>query len=217
MFFQQPYDKIVVLPSNQLQSSSSKRGLGASSDMIHGARDSTSAFRNQFAQPGDQPWFCYWNGTILEGFIYVTENTTFASGNNTSLSSTAAPSATATYNSPSSPSSTSVTNNYVQQPQWVPPYPRVIKIEERRLMDNAIKPYCIQMQVLDDGGINSVPDSSGNPITIQLDEYEPPAQNSVQLGPKKRETRSNDFFASEGDEMRKRQSESDCHCEWLST
>ena len=38
----------------------------------------TDRVRKGVAQPGDKPWFCYWNGTLLEVFIYP--NTTSDAG-----------------------------------------------------------------------------------------------------------------------------------------
>ncbi|MCJ1262946.1 hypothetical protein MMC22_002816 [Lobaria immixta] len=38
--------------------------------------DTTAMDPELFARPGDRPWFCFWNGTILEGFIFVTLDST---------------------------------------------------------------------------------------------------------------------------------------------
>jgi hypothetical protein len=68
-FFQLPYDKLVVLPENAFAATSSKR------DNNNNNRDSdhspSSFSRKNVAQPGDKPWFCYWNNTLLEVFLYV--------------------------------------------------------------------------------------------------------------------------------------------------
>jgi hypothetical protein len=68
-FFELPYNKLVILQEDALSGS----GSAHTKRDGHGERDhSVSDFmRKQVAQPGDKPWFCYWNGTLLEAFIYV--------------------------------------------------------------------------------------------------------------------------------------------------
>lgn len=69
-FFELPYNKLVILPEGALSVASSKRDLENLEDRSYNsAGDFTS--RKGVAQPGDKPWFCYWNGTLLETFIYV--------------------------------------------------------------------------------------------------------------------------------------------------
>ncbi|KAB8338705.1 hypothetical protein FH972_021650 [Carpinus fangiana] len=69
--FQILYDKLVVVDGSYLSSnpSNNKRGFDFSVPP-------PSYARKQVARE-DQPWFCYWNQTLLEGFIYV-ENDTMA-------------------------------------------------------------------------------------------------------------------------------------------
>lgn len=65
-YFQQQYDKLVVVPEDTFDppSQQSKRE----------AYEMTSAWRftgmNNLATPGDRPWFCWFNSTFVEGFIY---------------------------------------------------------------------------------------------------------------------------------------------------
>ena len=68
-FFEMPYNKIVILPEAALTppGAVSKRGSGAKEE----GKPSGGFMRKNVAQPGDRPWFCYWNGTLLEAFIYV--------------------------------------------------------------------------------------------------------------------------------------------------
>lgn len=68
-FFEIPYNKLVIIPEALLSEPSSKRDLEVRKD--YPAHDFTS--RKNVAQPGDKPWFCYWNGTLLETFIYVSQ------------------------------------------------------------------------------------------------------------------------------------------------
>lgn len=69
-FFELPYNKLVILPEAALtapSSTSNRRRHYGVKDENHLA----DIQRKLVAQPGDKPWFCYWNGTLLEGFIYV--------------------------------------------------------------------------------------------------------------------------------------------------
>lgn len=52
--------------------------------------------RKGVVQPGDEPWFCFWNTTFIEGFIYITEplTTTLTTSSPTSATASATPSAT---------------------------------------------------------------------------------------------------------------------------
>ena len=63
--FHKQFDKLVILPENAFdppsQSWRQRRG-----DNI-----GTNSTLPIFAERGDKPWFCYWNGTLLEGFIFV--------------------------------------------------------------------------------------------------------------------------------------------------
>jgi hypothetical protein len=66
-FFEVPYDKLVILWEDAFTVPGSKRDLDYRDD-TH-----SSFSRKSVAEPGDKPWFCYWNGTLLEGFIYVSK------------------------------------------------------------------------------------------------------------------------------------------------
>lgn len=72
-FFELPYNKLVILPEGAFSSSSSKRDRDWDDREEHRGDHHTGEFmyRKNIAQPGDKPWFCYWNGTLLEAFIYV--------------------------------------------------------------------------------------------------------------------------------------------------
>lgn len=63
LYFKTQYDKLVVLPEDVLDLSSNKI-----------KRDSNGRppgwFEGQVALPSEKPWFCFWNDTLLEGFIY---------------------------------------------------------------------------------------------------------------------------------------------------
>jgi hypothetical protein len=67
-FFEFPYDKLVILVEDAFTVPGIKRDL----DDLD-SNDGASS-RKSVAEPGDKPWFCYWNGTLLEAFIYVSNS-----------------------------------------------------------------------------------------------------------------------------------------------
>lgn len=112
-YFQAFYDKVVVVPETDLpQSSSQKR----SADPYIKPQWMT---RNQVA-PGDKPWFCYWNGTFLEGFVYANNYT----GSAGSQSSSTSPATSTAFSSSYSSSATSGggSSSGPQQTSTPPPY-----------------------------------------------------------------------------------------------
>lgn len=137
-FFQVPYNKIVVVPESMLSISNNKRQFPQD--------QTTSEFmsnRKGTAQPGDMPWVCYWNGTLLETFLYVNDTSSYGLHSSSSCSTTA----TSTSNGGSSTAPTSSaspeTSSY-SEPNFLNPYPKVIKVEERRVPKayQTIPPYC---------------------------------------------------------------------------
>lgn len=72
-FFEMTYDKIVILPENAISGNKGKSRRRRSVDeKSHGKRDGVGGTKHKIVtQPGDSPWFCYWNGTLLEAYIYV--------------------------------------------------------------------------------------------------------------------------------------------------
>lgn len=180
-FFQLPYNKLVILREEQLSGTpSTKRDLierGGSGNWQTG-----SLSRKGVAQPGDKPWFCYWNGTLLEAFIYV--NQTSAAGvqeeqMSSSMTTSTTQSAASTYSS-SAPTSNvqSPGSSYSgqSQPNFLPGYPRVVKIEERRIPvgQQSISPYCVQHVINSDGSTSPFMNSTGQPVTIYLNETQSP-------------------------------------------
>lgn len=111
-FFQAIFDKLVILPEAALSPASAKARRLPDFDIL-------SKRQNTIVQAGDRPWFCHWNSTLLEVFIYA---------NITSVPS-AVSGTTSTSASPSS------------NPTIQPPYPKVVKIEDIA-MDAIVSPYC---------------------------------------------------------------------------
>lgn len=214
-FFQAPYNKIVVLPESMLSFSNDKRQAVVD--------QSTSDFmqRKGTAQPGDMPWVCYWNGTLLETFIYVTETSSYGAHSSSSCSTTATSTgygggATATYGSSAQTSDASSGTSSYSNPNFLSAYPKVIKVEERRVPKGyqTIPPYCIQHVVNGDGTTEPALNSTGQPITIYLNETEPTTISPIS----DRSTMTLFKRLEERDRyLNERDSSQSCGCVWLST
>jgi hypothetical protein len=157
--------------------------------------------RKGIAQVGDKPWVCSWPDTFLEIFIYPQQN---SSWNNVSPTGTSTPSSSTTpapgspvptgngsgsgniwsgyqptTTSTDGPATATATGPFapLDTSGWESPpplYPRVIKIEERRI-DRSSMPTCRQVEIVGDGQpARPVKDSNGNDVVIYIDENEPP-------------------------------------------
>ncbi|KAK5118146.1 hypothetical protein LTR62_004193 [Meristemomyces frigidus] len=90
-YFQQFYDKVVVVPETALavptgSSGKSKRqGLQLDQGWLQ---------QKTVVQPGQKPWFCVWNNTFVEGFIYVQQPALTTSYNIVVSSATPTPNVT---------------------------------------------------------------------------------------------------------------------------
>ncbi|KAI1777101.1 hypothetical protein F4818DRAFT_457064 [Hypoxylon cercidicola] len=73
--FEVIYDKIVIIPEQFLTPSFSTPSIQNDRRMLFGGDDFK---RKGIAQPGEKPWVCYWNDTILEVFIYAGQNNSFS-------------------------------------------------------------------------------------------------------------------------------------------
>jgi hypothetical protein len=206
-FFQMPYNKVVVVSEGALTApgTSSKRD-NHERDGSGGHSAGSFLGRKGVAQPGEKPWFCYWNGTLLEVFIYVDE--TSSAGNKATNTATT----TSIYSS-------APTNGYQTQsgqsgyPEFLAAYPKVLKVEERRIpFGDNIPPYCVQHIVNSDGSYKPyIPEGSTVVPTIHLNETEPTTVTS--MGAKR------DVLANIDDRdallLNERQSGSQCGCVWL--
>jgi hypothetical protein len=193
----------------------SKRSLSVSDIAARGIPN------DQVGKLGDQPWFCWFNQTVLEFFIYPEYNTT-SSTTSTALSSSPSTSmpnnGVGTMPYPTGVNPLSHTSAYSSSPSWtprekrhdegghhetdsresasLPNYPLWIKMEEKRKPDNNIQPYCQQMRILDSGLI--VPQEGVSIINVT--ETEPSGS-----GTKKRDSMDGSTAALG----------SNCVCEWL--
>ena len=226
-FFQQTFDKLVIVHEDKFSGGSDKRWLDAEDDdpADLASRDSPTLawIRPQVATPGQRPWYCFWNGTILEGFIYINLNTSAASQNTTdSVSSFVVP--TPSFNSVISPSAwlaghLSATPKPKSKRGLLPAsdssnvFPKIMKLEERRNFGNPTQPYCQKMQVLDDGTVGQATDPTGKTIIVTLKENEPVTQDRVETGSSRRKRGSKN---NHGDAISERSSlDSSCFCEWF--
>ena len=227
-FFVQPYNKTVILREDDLPGGYPlpKRSLLERLSFneeavdkptrVHKRGDSTWG-SDSIAQPTDKPWYCFWNGTILEGFIFITQNANASASENTTSPSAAATSEAYFQEMNQPPGKRQASPSPVQ-------YPKMIKIEERRPQYNCVQPYCQQMQILDTGQ----PGPLRSPITneliiVNLTESEPPFQHQAQEVPGGEGGPSGPWNSAPttGGQARrrlqtKRQSLMPCQCEWTS-
>lgn len=193
--------------------------------------------RHKFqVQPGDNPWYCTWNSTYIEGYIYAMDNSTAATMTNYPtanpsdpfaqlLSATPTPTVSGSGSTSSTPSATPPPTRRSLHSRQDPsnfrfpfPYPRIIKIEERRL-PGAPQPYCQKMQLLDNGQIAPASGSNGGSVIVYLQEQDPPMNefyNPPPGPPPSPSPSQNATKKRRGEEIRKRTDPSDaCHCQWM--
>ena len=219
-FFQHPFDKFVIVRENDLHDPANirKRWWDAYSDdaPITPTHERTSSEDTNLVKPTERPWYCFWNATILEAFLYINYNVT--QGSNSSIKTSAPtvsastdfayPSIPSNVAAPSSayPSSTTRKRSQVDQSG----YTKVCKIEERR-QPGAPVPYCQQFQMLANGGLGPLNyPGTQDRIKVMLDEDEPTQQKT--LSPWKR-TRWSDQY--KGAKSKRDNSGLGCQCQWV--
>lgn len=285
--FHKQFDKLVILPEETFDDTILWRQRR---DAVYSQNYNFS--EAVYAGAGEKPWFCYWNGTLLEGFIFVYQvikthdtvakradsnlgfdgysttadyefdpssstvssfqtpatylqassspvnplsgpsSTTGASA--IAASSTAIPappnisvvysartrqsasSASAVSASEASVSSTTtglaaVANGRIldQEPPGdsVPSYdryPTVIKIEERRDLENQVQPYCQQMLIMEDGSVQSIDQRR---INLTVEEF-----GEIQS---RRLKKRGDSSKRESSNLEKQEDDYGCLCEWI--
>ncbi|KAJ5808263.1 hypothetical protein N7474_009532 [Penicillium riverlandense] len=135
LFFSTLFNKLVIVPEDEFSSTPMKRDFG-------GGYPDFSKKYTQFSEVGQKPWFCWWNKTMMEFFIYVNQTTLNTQGTGTASYDSEMPAATAT--------------SYQESKRdfgHLESYPRRIKIDERRDSPDAVQPYCQQMEVMSNGQI----------------------------------------------------------------
>ncbi|GLB19156.1 hypothetical protein AtubIFM61612_009061 [Aspergillus tubingensis] len=159
------YDKLVIVPQDSFpSSSSSKRDYVTEDEVV-----SSMLSRKETAQAGDKPWFCWWNSTVMEFFLYINETT-----KEYQYSSTAVVTTTSTQIAQATQGSS---NSYSKRDSSssIADYPRRIKMEEKRDNPSAANPYCQQMQVLDDGQVGPISQE-----TVQIKVVQPTPTTTVE-------------------------------------
>ncbi|KAL9027419.1 MAG: hypothetical protein Q9196_004050 [Gyalolechia fulgens] len=229
-FFQQPYTKIVVIPDQDwgLDGGYRKRRLNFLRRRTESRRLNIRGYDSpqEIAPIAAKPWFCYWNNTILEGFIYVTQNSsgqpqsTSAEANSAMSPSGdlstpatasweghgAAPFAASTSSAPDPATPVvSMEKRNTTDPLQLPAYPRDVKIEERRDPGVVLQPYCVHMQIMNDGSAQPLPDED----IISLTEYKP---DDDEVGPQPTSDKEKRGYLWE-----RSSATSACECEWLLT
>ncbi|KAJ9649645.1 hypothetical protein H2199_000423 [Coniosporium tulheliwenetii] len=266
--FSARYDKIVVVDKDDFigLETIKKRDAAPASEF-----EVPQGFRGRReVQVGDLPWFCVWNDTFIEGFIYVNEDTAAAASSSSAVAAAASAAVTSSSSYPttlatspqttsaslqtapvaSSPTPTSsdtvdaVTSEQpyshythfrpgfpsaiptelaaVSRPAMqrrykkLPEFPRVVKIEERRLPNNPDPPYCQQWRVLWDGQLVTNADSNGNSIRVELEEDDPlyPGASIVETRPATTGGASEEKRSLFG---KRKDPHGACHCQWSST
>ncbi len=228
-FFQQAFDKIVVVRESDFSATSMKRSFSE-----NGEYDEFAALEDRdvsqygppalIATPPSRPWYCFWNGTMLEGFIFVQENTTLFNAS-TSASSHAPDQPPFASNSiPSitnmgSPAASSTPGSWpkrdISAPINLASFPKVVKIEERRNAQNPVQPYCQQMQILDNNTPGLLRDQAGQLIRVNLTENEPEQEKEMTHGPPSR--RRSWHLRRDGPAEKRDMAGSNCECQWLSS
>lgn len=224
-FFQEAFDKVVVVRESDFSATSVKRSFSETGEydelVALEDRDVTSSGPpDSIAIPTSKPWYCYWNGTMLEGFIFVKQDR-----NSSNASAFASPLAPGQPPLPSgsmpskgslspSPTSGSWTKRDMALPTGLASFPKVVKIEERRNSQNPIQPYCQQMQILNDNQPGTLTNpATGQLINVNLTEIEPSQENSY--GPPRR--RRSWYLRREEAAEKRNTPGSSCECQWLSS
>lgn len=228
-FFQQAFDKVVVVRESDFSATSVKRSFSETGEYDEFAaledRDVTPyGPPDPVATPTSKPWYCFWNGTMLEGFIFVTQDSnssntsTSASlhaSNQTPSASNPMPSLTSTGPLAASSTPGSWPKRAISLPPNLASFPKVIKIEERRNAENPVQPYCQQMQILNTNMPGKLTDPTGQLIRVNLTQNEPQLEKSMMEGPPGRRRRWH--LRRDGAAEKRDTSGSKCECQWLSS
>lgn len=221
--FQAWYNKLIVLPSSAFSPSADNDNAKRDAQ-YNGHHHLHDWFLRRQVAAGEKPWFCYWNGTLMEGFIYIKQNampwntTTGGQSQTTNMPSSTTPTPLSTLTgttaaiSTSSPTPSSTYKRLVRRADndgdsddydavaGMPLYPYVIKLEERRVSGSP-QPYCQQYQMLDNGQPGLLTDPvTGLPIVVLL------AESYPNWG----------AYASAGLTKRGSEVAGSCHCQWFS-
>ncbi|KAK4928838.1 hypothetical protein LTR66_016198, partial [Elasticomyces elasticus] len=73
MFFSVSFDKLSIIPEAILEPISNKRAYSHKWVDNNSLTKRAAGYDGDPLIPGDRPWFCYWNSTINEFFVYLNE------------------------------------------------------------------------------------------------------------------------------------------------
>ncbi len=205
-YFQTTHDKLVILRENELMKPANER------------RDAAPAAEPEPPLPdddvvvkaGDVAWFCYWNDTFVEGFIYVRQN---ASRDFEEIEAQATATA-ATAASVAQPVQLPVETESVAQlaPKTAKPisrrampqaFPYVLKLEERNLPSNEFRPFCQKMRMEADQSLTPIRDDDGEEVIILL------GGQSFDFDEDKETSRRSRLG-------KRKEAANSCHCQWAS-
>jgi len=185
--FQGTFNKLVILEESSGFMKGTKRSPGDRApppDQAHG----------NVVQPGERPWYCYWNGTMIEGYLYRSPTGNQVIEPLTSMKITTI-STTVPIDVLSSPTA---------QPE-LPKAPFIAKIEERRLPENDSPPACQQMQLTVGGSMVPVTDANGNTIVVKVEEKDPTFEEYHYWSPRNERMMKD----KRADPL------NSCHCQWM--
>ena len=185
-FFQQEFTKLVIVPENEISAGSE---IGSGKRWLKGdleRRDTTDSAN--YTKIADKPWYCYWNTTIIEGFIYAQDGS---------------------YSAPPLPSYPARRLRKRDEDLDKP-----IKLEERR-RPNSPRPFCQQMQIMNDGYPQPW-SPSGEPVIVNLTTTQELMNNMPnQHGPMNPPRRRRDILGLEAQDLEKRYNQNPtCLCIW---
>jgi hypothetical protein len=156
LFFFTDFDKVIIIAEEDFPAIAPEKRSVREAEVLQRGLNPTNP--PTVAQPGHRPWFCWWNVTFLEAFIYVNQT-------RTGYLNLPSP----TIGAIEDPETTSGADEFP-----VPPdpgskadmlYPWLVKIEEKRFVQHGPAPYCEQMQLMDDGTIAGP--LEGGPVLIE--------------------------------------------------
>ncbi|PNS13813.1 hypothetical protein CAC42_3306 [Sphaceloma murrayae] len=105
-------------------------------------------------------------------------------------------------------------------------FPFVVKIEERRVPGDTMRPYCQKMQVLDNGQLGYLMDDTNRPYIVELSESSPgidaytnvygASSRKMRRGERKVFTREEEEAAAQEGVEKRAVVNGACHCQWIS-
>ena len=221
-FFQELYNKVVVLREYEFDRYQ-KRWVDEDLQNAEHPEASKRSRKGLQVQPNDRPWYCFWNNTILEGFVYAYEDsdhivrtssaplTAMPSSRSSSGSGTRPSDVSSPFTAANFHTSSGVKERKRSQRESLSSFPKMVKFEERRA-PNSPPPYCRQMQMA--GLINGQPAQLPGLSDVMLEESEPMQQSRVMYHPNPNHEQRRELSAMSSESRVEARSLSGCRCEW---